>query len=195
MRAASVVGWTVTLGGALPGLWLVWQWQTGALGFVPDEPLLHWTGRFALVGLVATLALGPLHIAARWPPLFAARRPMGLWAFTYAVAHLAIWALLDQAGIWEFIWAEATSMANVQLGLAALLLLLPLALTSFNEAVRLLTLPRWSALHLLVWPATLLALTHAWMVARFDSPLVVALGALTLAMLTTRLIAGLRGRG
>ena len=195
MRAGPLVGWAVGLGGALPGLWLAWQWHAGALGFVPDEALLHWTGRFALVGLVATLALGPLHIAAQWRPLFAARRPMGLWAFAYAAAHLGIWALLDQGGAWAFIRAEISSMRHVQLGLAALLLLVPLALTSTNAALRLLTLPRWNALHLLVWPATLLALLHAWMVARFENPLVVALGALTLAMLTTRAIAALRSRG
>ena len=192
MRAFSVVGWVVTVAGAMPGLWLWWQWQTGGLGFVPEEPLLHWTGRFALTLLVATLALGPLHILTGWRPVFAMRRPMGLWAFAYAAAHLAIWMFLDQAGIWEFIWAEMTSMLHVQLGLAALLLLLPLALTSTNAALKALTLPRWNLLHLLVWPAVLIALAHAWMVARFENPLVMGLGALVVAMLTTRLIAGLR---
>lgn len=195
MRAAVLVAWAVTLGGALPGLWLGWQWLSGGLGVVPDEALLHWTGRFALVGLVATLALGPLQIAAQWRPLYAARRPLGLWAFGYGGAHLAVWALRDQGGVWAFIRAEVATMAHVQLGLVALGLLVPLALTSTAEAVRRLTLPRWSALHLLVWPATLVALVHAWMVARFDSPLVVALGTLTLAMLTTRLIAAARARG
>lgn len=192
MRAFSLVGRAVALAGAVPGLWLAWQWQAGALGFVPDEALLHWTGRFALVFLVATLALGPLHIAAQWRPLFAARRPMGLWAFGYGLCHLGIWAIFDQGGVAAFIWAEVTSMRQVQLGLAALLLLLPLAATSTNAALRALTLRRWSALHLLVWPAAVLALGHAWMVARFENPLVVALGALTLAMLVTRVIAGVR---
>jgi sulfoxide reductase heme-binding subunit YedZ len=195
MRAFSVVGWGVTVAGALPGLWLWGQWWTGGLGFVPDEPLLHWTGRFALIFLVATLALGPLHLLTRWKPVFAARRPMGLWSFGYAASHVAIWLFLDQAGIWEFAWAEITSMLHVQLGLAALLLLLPLALTSTNAALKALTLRRWNALHLLVWPAVLIALAHAWMVARFENPLVLGLGALVLVMLTTRLIAALRGTG
>jgi sulfoxide reductase heme-binding subunit YedZ len=192
MRAFFLVGWAVTIGGAAPGLWLAWQWQTGALGFVPDEPLLHWTGRFALTLLVATLALGPLHLLTGWKPVFAMRRPMGLWAFAYAACHLSVWLFLDQSGVWAFILAEITSMLHVQLGLAALLLLLPLALTSTNAALKALTLPRWNALHLLVWPAVLIALVHAWMVARFENPLVLGLGALVLAMLTGRLAAGLR---
>lgn len=192
MRAFSVIGWTVRIGGALPGLWLLWQWQTGGLGVVPDEPLLHWTGRIALIALVATLALSPVHLISGWQPVLAARRPLGVWAFAYALFHALTWAFLDQAGIWEFMRAEIASMAHLQLGIATLLLLLPLALTSTNAAVRTLTRARWHLLHLLVWPATLMAVVHAWMVARFENPLVVGLGLLVLVMLSTRLLATLR---
>ncbi|TVQ29618.1 MAG: sulfoxide reductase heme-binding subunit YedZ [Geminicoccaceae bacterium] len=184
---SKLVGWLVTLGGALPGLWLLWQWQTGGLGVVPDEVVLHKTGRFGLVFLVATLALGPLQALSRWRPLLAARRPLGLWCFAYVLAHAGIWAWLDQGLFWEFIWAELTTMLHLQLGLAALLLLLPLALTSTNAALKALTFRRWQRLHLLVWPAAVLAIVHAWMVQRFESPLVVGLAAAVLVMLTTRL--------
>jgi sulfoxide reductase heme-binding subunit YedZ len=173
----------VAVGGALPGVWLWVQWQRGALGVVPDEVLLHMTGRFALFALVATLALGPLH---------GAKRPLGLWAFAYALAHLGIWITLDQGGFLEFALAELASMAHLQLGLAGVLLMLPLALTSTDGARTRLTPRWWKRLHLLVWPAAGLAVVHAQMVARFGNPLVAALGLLVLAMALARLLAAVR---
>lgn len=193
MRRA--VFWLAALGGAAPGLWLAVQWRAGALGVVPDEVLLHLTGRFGLSFLVATLALGPLHALSGWRPLFAARRPLGLWAFAYVLAHASIWVGLDQGGHLLFVWEEIATMLHVQLGLAALLLLLPLALTSTDAALHGLGVRRWQRLHLLVWPAALAAIVHAWMVQRFDNPLVVALGAAVLLMLATRLATAWRGRG
>lgn len=188
----GAVRWAVTIGGALPGLWLWLQWQGGGLGVVPDEALLHMTGRFALLSLVATLALGPIHAITGWVAVHGARRPLGLWAFGYALAHLGVWAIFDQGGYLEFALAELASMAHLQLGLAVLLLMLPLAITSTDGARTRLTPRLWKRLHLLVWPAVGLAVLHAWMVARFGNPLVVALGGLVLIMAATRAIVAAR---
>lgn len=189
----QTVRWVTTLGGALPALWLWLQWQGGGLGVVPDEALLHMTGRFALFALVATLALGPLHVLTGWNSVHGARRPLGLWAFGYAVAHLVIWLVFDQAGYIEFALMELASMRHLQIGLVVILLMLPLALTSTDAARSRLTPLWWKRLHLLVWPAVILAVLHAWLVARFGNPLVVALGALVLVMAATRLWVALRG--
>ena len=192
---ARLIYWTAALGGAVPGLWLWWQWQAGALGVVPDEALLQQTGRFGLMFLMATLAVGFAHFLTGWRPLFAARRPLGVWTFVYALSHALIWGWFDQAGMIEFIVMEITRMRHVQLGLAALLLMAPLALTSFDAAQRALTLRRWKWLHLLTWPAAVLALIHAWSVARFDAPLVTAMAAALVVMMLTRLFARWRARG
>lgn len=183
-----------TLGGALPAVWLTWQFHSGGLGVVPDEALLHWTGRFGLFALVATMAIGPAHALSHWNPIFAARRPLGLWSFAYVLAHFSIWAVFDQGGYVEFIMIELATMLHLQLGLAALLLMIPLALSSTDSALKALTLPWWRRLHLLVWPIAGLAVMHAWMVARFGNPIVVALGALVLLMMLTRLAAALLQR-
>lgn len=182
----------VTVAGALPGLWLWLHWHRGGLGVVPNEVLLHMTGRFALFALVATLALGPLHAISGWVAVHGARRPLGLWAFGYALAHLGIWITLDQGGHLDFVLAELASMAHLQLGLAVVLLMLPLALTSTDGARTRLTPRWWKRLHLLVWPAAGLAVVHAIMVARFGNPLVAGLGLLVLAMAATRLLAAVR---
>jgi sulfoxide reductase heme-binding subunit YedZ len=190
----NAVRWAVTVGGALPGLWLWLQWQGGGLGVVPDEVLLHMTGRFALFSLVATLALGPLHALTGWIAVHGARRPLGLWAFGYALAHLSVWLVFDQGGYLEFALEELANMAHLQLGLAVILLMLPLAITSTDGARTRLTPRWWKRLHLLVWPAAALAVIHAWMVARFGNPLVVGLGVLVLVMAASRIRAALRTR-
>ena len=194
MPLAPLIRWGATVGGAVPGLWLLWQWQIGALGVIPDTALLHWSGRFALLLLMATLGIGFAHFITGWGVLFAARRPLGVWTFIYALAHAAVWAVYDQAAIPAFMIEEAARMAHVQLGLAALLLMAPLALTSVDAAQRALTLRRWRWLHLLVWPAAALAVAHAWVVSRFDSALVQGLAAALGLLAAARLVALWRGR-
>lgn len=181
--------------GAVPGIWLLWQWRAGALGVVPDEVLLHLTGRFALGFLIVTLGLGLAHFLTGWRLFVMARRPLGVWCFAYALAHATIWLMLDQGGIIEFALTEARAMAHVQLGLAALVLMLPLALTSVDAAPRAMGFAAWKRLHLLVWPAAALALAHVWVVSRFASPLLTLLVALLAALFAARLLGWWRARG
>lgn len=188
----ALIRWSVWPGCAAPGAWLYWQWQGGNLGVVPAEALLHQTGRFALLMLMATLALGFAHFLTNWRALFAARRPLGVWTFIYALAHACIWLFLDQGGFIEFAADELRKMMHLQLGLAALLLMLPLALTSVDAAPRILGFPVWKKLHLLVWPTAFIANLHAWVVSRFENPLVIALTALTVFFMASRIYARIR---
>ncbi|MFD1911093.1 ferric reductase-like transmembrane domain-containing protein [Halodurantibacterium flavum] len=182
-RLVRCLAWT---GSALPGLLILGRWQVGLLGVVPTEALLHQTGRLALFFLMASLAVGFLHFLSGWNPIVAARRPLGVWCFLYALAHLLIWLILDQ-GHPAFAWAEARMMRHVQLGLAAFLLLAPLALSSSDRALRWLTHPVWRRLHLLVWPAAALALGHAWAVSRFENPRVMVMAALLVMLAMSRI--------
>ncbi|PZX47877.1 sulfoxide reductase heme-binding subunit YedZ [Roseinatronobacter thiooxidans] len=185
----SVIRWGLWLACALPGLVLVWHWQTGQLGVVPHEVLLHRTGRFALLLLMATLGLGFVQSLLPWRPLYAARRPLGVWTFLYASAHAAVWLMLDQGGILEFAWAEMRKMLHVKLGIAGLLLMLPLAVTSVDIAPRLLGFRLWKRLHLLVWPTALVVIAHTWVVSRFQNLLVIGLTLAILFLLASRLYA------
>lgn len=153
-----------------PLLWLGWAWQAGALGPMPDERLLHRLGQIGQMLLLASLALGPAHRATGWTLAVAVRRQVGLWAFLYLCLHALVWAALDQGWMWAFIAAELAQMRHLQVGLASLLLLAPLAATSFDAALRWLTLPRWRRLHQLAYVAALGGVAHGWLVARFDSP-------------------------
>jgi methionine sulfoxide reductase heme-binding subunit len=191
-KTATVLAWAFWLGGTLPGLWLGWRYQTGQLGVMPHEVLLHQTGRFALLLLMATLALGFVQWLVTFRPLYAARRPLGVWTFLYACAHGAIWFWLDQAGVLEFALMEMREMVHVKLGLAALALMLPLALTSVDAAPRLIGLEQWKRLHLLVWPAAVIVIAHAWVVSRFENRLVILLTGMVLFLMATRAYAAWR---
>ncbi len=191
-KTVIAMRWTFWLGGALPGLWLSWRYQAGQLGIMPHEVLLHQTGRFALLFLLATLALGFVQWLVTWRPFYAARRPLGVWTFLYACAHGAIWFWLDQGGVLEFAVMEMRKMAHVKLGLGALALMLPLALTSVDAAPRLIGLKLWKWLHLLVWPAAVIVVAHVWIVTRFESPALIMLTVVMVFLMATRLYTAMR---
>lgn len=182
----------VWLVSALPGGVLLWRWQTGQLGVVPAEALLHQSGRLALLFLMAVLVLGFVQSLLDWRPLRGARRPLGVWTFLYAAGHASAWLMLDQGGNIGFALAEAQRMAHVQIGLAALVLLAPLAITSVDAAPRLLGYGLWKRLHLLVWPVTVLVIAHTWVVSRFQNPVVLVLTAVVAVLIVTRIRAARR---
>ena len=131
------------------------------LGANPVEFVTRSTGTWTLALLCATLAVTPLRRLTGWQWLARLRRMLGLFAFFYAVLHLATWVWLDQ-------WFDPVSMLRdvldrpfVTAGAAAFLLMLPLALTSTDAAMRRLG-RRWQVLHRLVYAVALLALLHYW---------------------------------
>lgn len=93
------------------------------------------------------------------------RRCLGLSAFWYACLHLAAWLSLDRQFDWARILEDLTKRPYVILGMTAFVLLIPLAATSSNAAIRRLGPIRWRALHRLAYPATLFAAIHfIWLV-------------------------------
>jgi sulfoxide reductase heme-binding subunit YedZ len=129
-----------------------------------------------------------------WKPLFAVRRPLGVWTFVYVGAHAATWFWLDQGGFPEIAFAEITTMAHVQLGFTALFLLFPLAITSVDLAPRILGFHRWKKLHLLVWPAAWLVVMHVWIVSRFESLQLIGMTFLIVFLMGTRAYVAFRER-
>jgi sulfoxide reductase heme-binding subunit YedZ len=172
MRAADRInGWlrgvpvgplyVVALVPAAHDLWLAFGDRLGA---DPVKELEHRLGLAALQLLVAALAVTPLR-EATGVTLLRFRRMLGLTAFAYAVLHFAVWLLLDRRLAWGEIAADLTRRPYVVVGFAALLLLVPLAATSWNGAVRRLGGAAWRRLHRLAYPATLLAAVHfVWLV-------------------------------
>ncbi|WP_346298954.1 ferric reductase-like transmembrane domain-containing protein [Halomonas sp. BM-2019] len=123
----------VLLAGVLPAVWLAWRWFFGDLGVVPSEAVVHYTGRTGLTLLVVTIGFSPAFRFTGWIGFMIARRQIGLWAFFWLLAHTLAWMGLDQYWDWPWIRREMVELPYVRYGLAALLLLVPLALTSFPE--------------------------------------------------------------
>ena len=148
----------------LPFAWLVWGAATDGLGANPAEALIRGLGDWALRFLCLTLAVTPLRIRTRTPQLARYRRMLGLFTFFYACVHLLSYAWLDMGWVAADIGRDILKRPFILVGFACWLLLLSLALTSFNRAVRWLGGRQWQTLHRLVYLIAGLALLHFfWM--------------------------------
>ena len=137
---------------------------TNTLGANPAEALIRGTGDWTLRFLCLVLAVTPLRQALGVPALARFRRLLGLFAFFYGVVHFLCYAWLDMGLDLALIVPDIAKRNFILVGTAALLLMLPLALTSFNRAIRTLGAARWQALHRAVYAVAVLALLHFfWM--------------------------------
>lgn len=148
----------------LPLAWLVLRAATDSLGANPAEALIRGSGDWTLRMLCLTLAVTPLRQAFGWTALARLRRLLGLFTFFYAVLHFLCFAWLDMGFDLAAILKDIAKRPFILVGSTALLLMLPLAATSFNRAVKALGAARWQALHRAVYAVALLALLHFfWM--------------------------------
>jgi sulfoxide reductase heme-binding subunit YedZ len=137
---------------------------TDSLGANPAEALTRGTGDWVLRFLCLTLAVTPLRQWTGWSALARLRRMLGLFAFFYAVLHFLCYAWLDMGLDVAGIVRDIPKRPFVLVGTLALLLMLPLAATSFDRAIRTLGAARWKLLHRLVYAIVLLGLLHFfWM--------------------------------
>jgi len=165
MRRSSLLRLAVHALCALPLLWLGWAAFDGRLGANPIEAVVRFLGDWALRGLVLALAVTPLRRLTGWGRLASYRRMVGLWAFAYAALHLTAYVVLDQFFDWPAIGGEIVKHKFITAGMAAFLLLLPLAATSTSAMIRRLGAARWRRLHRAVYlAAPLAALHYVWMV-------------------------------
>lgn len=148
----------------LPFAWLVYGVVADRLGPNPAEALIRASGDWALRGLWIALAVTPLRILTGMPALARFRRMIGLFAFFYALVHLLCYAWLDMGFDVPEIARDIAKRPFILVGMLAFALLLVLAATSFNRAIRWLGGKRWQALHRAVYVASALALLHFfWM--------------------------------
>jgi methionine sulfoxide reductase heme-binding subunit len=148
--------------GLLPLMWLVWRTLVDQLGVNPAEILIRATGDWTLRGLCLALAITPLRSVLGWPELARFRRLSGLLTFGYASVHLLCYAWFDMGLDAADIARDIAKRPFILLGFAAFALLLALAATSFNRAMRWLGGRRWQALHRSVYVVAVLAVLHFW---------------------------------
>jgi methionine sulfoxide reductase heme-binding subunit len=148
----------------LPAAWLVWAAFNDRLGANPAEALIRSLGDWSLRALVLVLLVTPLRVWSGWPQLARLRRMLGLFVFFYASLHWLAYVWFDMGFVWQDVLADVPKRPFILVGTLAWLLLLLLAATSFNRAIRWLGAARWQALHRAVYAIAVLAVLHFfWM--------------------------------
>jgi sulfoxide reductase heme-binding subunit YedZ len=168
----------------LPLAWLVYGALANTLGANPAEALIRSTGDWTLRFLCITLAVTPLRTWLKQPALARFRRMLGLFAFFYVVLHFLAYAWLDMGLDPAAILRDIPKRPFALVGFTALLLMLPLAATSFNRAIKALGAARWQMLHRSVYAVVLLGLLHfLWMRAAKNDTAEVAVYGIVIAVL------------
>jgi ferredoxin-NADP reductase/DMSO/TMAO reductase YedYZ heme-binding membrane subunit len=158
----------VLVNAAVPAALLGWDAFHHALGADGVKYTLHTTGLLGLVFLLLTLVVTPLRRFTGVPQLIALRRSLGLTGFFYLCVHFGIFFVFDRAGSVSSTLHEIVIRRFLQIGTAALVLLVPLAVTSTDRMVMRLGARRWKALHRLAYLATGLGALHYYLSVKAD---------------------------
>lgn len=166
-----VPAWIIYVVGPLPALWYFWLAASGQLGVDPVNTFERKLGELTLQLLIATLAVTPIrrYLGVN---LLKFRRALGLTVFLYVVLHFLAWIVLDMGLLIAQALGDIAKRPYVTVGMAALLMLAPLAITSNNWSVRRLGAARWRRLHQLAYFAAIAGGVHyLWLFRSKSFPL------------------------
>lgn len=144
----------------LPFCWLLYAAITNQLGANPAEALSRSTGDWTLRFLCLVLAVTPLRVITQTPALARFRRMLGLFVYFYVSLHLLSYSWFDMGFELADIAKDIAKRPFILVGFSAFVLLTPLALTSFNRAIKTLGAKRWQLLHKLIYVVAGLAILH-----------------------------------
>ena len=148
----------------LPFIWLFYRAVADQLGANPQEALIRATGDWALRFLCIVLAVTPLRVLSKTPSLARFRRMLGLFMYFYVLIHFLSYSGFDMGFDVNEIVIDIIKRPFILVGALSLLLLTPLAATSFNAAIKALGTKRWQLLHKLIYAVAGLAILHFfWM--------------------------------
>ena len=173
--------WVIYPLGVLPALWVIY---TGLQAVDPVRGIEWGLGLWAVRLLIATLFISPL----RWAGLnlLKFRRQLGLVAFAYVVLHFTAWLTIDMGLRWGQILPDLYKRWYILIGMSALILLIPLAVTSNNTMIRRLGAKNWNRLHKVAYLATGLAMVHFLMVGKVYTTEVLTYAGILVALLAVR---------
>jgi methionine sulfoxide reductase heme-binding subunit len=157
--------WPLYIAGTVPGLWVFWLALNDKLGADPVKALEHSLGLWALRFLIASLAVTPVRRLSGLS-LVRFRRALGVLAFFYACAHLAAYLIFDQGLDAGAIARDIVKRPYITIGMLALAILTPLAVTSNAAMIRRMGAAAWQSLHRWVYVAAVAAAVHFIMVVK-----------------------------
>jgi sulfoxide reductase heme-binding subunit YedZ len=158
----------VVSGSVLPFVSIAWRVFQHRLGANPVATALNQIGLLGLILLCASLCCTPLKIVFDWNWPLRVRRTLGLCAFFTVLLHFLVYLVLDQGFALGAVLRDVLKRPFIALGFSALLLLVPLALTSTKRSLARLGFARWQMLHWLAYPAGVLAVLHFYLRVKAD---------------------------
>jgi methionine sulfoxide reductase heme-binding subunit len=143
---------------------LTLAYQAGKLTANPIQALEQRTGDLAIILLLLSLACTPANTWFGFSQALLLRRPLGVYSFLYATVHLLVFTGVDYGFQWQYLWEDLSNKVYIYAGLAAFLVLVPLAATSWKWWQKRLG-KKWKRLHQAVYIAGGLAVLHlAWVI-------------------------------
>lgn len=150
----------IFLGGMVPIAYLVMRAYSGTLSANPIAEAENELGLTALIFLLASLACTPAKRIMGWTWPMRIRRELGLFAFAYGTLHFLVYAIIDRVLNLDAVAEDIAKRPFITVGFVALVLLVPIAVTSTNDAVKRLGYRKWLQIHQLVYVAGILAVIH-----------------------------------
>jgi sulfoxide reductase heme-binding subunit YedZ len=175
--------------GLVPLTLMLWDVYRKRVGANPLEYVTRTTGMLALVFLLISLAVTPLRRTTGLNWLIKFRRMLGLFAFFYGTLHLMTYVAFDRFFHLTTIPADILKRPFIAIGMTALLLMLPLALTSTAKMVKRLGGKRWALLHKIVYLSAVLGVVHYYLLVKADKRLPVTFGFVLALLLGFRILA------
>ena len=158
----------IVTGSLVPFVSIGWRAYKHQLGANPIATALNQLGLLALIFLCASLSCTPLKIAFAWSWPLRIRRTLGLCAFFTASLHFLVYLVLDQGLAVSAVARDVLKRPFIAVGLMALLLLVPLALTSTKRSVQRLGFARWQLLHRAAYLIGVLGVLHFYLRVKAD---------------------------
>jgi len=182
MKNADFAKFVVLVNGAVPLSLLLWDAANHQLGANPTDFAIKTTGMLTLIFLIVSLAVTPLRLVTGRNYFSNFRRMLGLYAFFYGVLHLSTYFIFDRSLSLSGTFADTLARPFIFFGMSALLLMVPLAVTSTNASIKRLGAARWKRLHQLVYLSAILGVLHYYSLVKADIRKPVAFG-IALALL------------
>jgi methionine sulfoxide reductase heme-binding subunit len=184
--ARRVPTWVVYGLGLVPLGFLVWGAVFGGLGVDPVKAIEHRLGELGLQFLLASLAITPLRRLGL--NLIRFRRALGLLAFSYVALHLVAWVWLDMGLRWSEMAADLVKRPYVIVGMIGFAVMIPLAVTSTNAAIRRMGPQAWGRLHKLAYVAILAGVLHLLLLSKVWTSEILVYAGLAGVLLALRLV-------